>query len=108
MRPFSRTTVLLLLASAGLSPIAPAGDAPRRGSLVIVGGGGMPENVRDKFIALAGDKAARIVVIPTASESADVKAEAEGYLQPWRKYQPAGLTLLHTRSRDKANDPEFA
>ena len=54
---------------------------------MIVGGGGMPDGVRDKFMALAGGKAAKLVVIPTASESADSKEEEEGYLQPWRKYR---------------------
>lgn len=84
-------------------------DEPRRvGSLVIVGGGGMPDSVRDKFMALAGGKKAKIVVIPTAGEDADKKSAEEGYLQPWRKYTPASLTLLHTRSRDKANVPAFS
>ena len=78
MRPPLKIIVLFPLASAGLSPIAPAGDAPRRGSLVIVGGGGMPEDVRDRSIALAGGGASRIVVIPTASESADVKQGDHG------------------------------
>ena len=31
----------------------------------------LPDAVRDKFLSLAGDKEARIVVIPTASERAD-------------------------------------
>ncbi|HEY2158076.1 MAG TPA: cyanophycinase [Isosphaeraceae bacterium] len=97
-----------LLALALMIPAARADEPARAGALVIVGGGGMPDSVRDKFMALAGGKAARLVVIPTAGEAADRKAEEEGYLQPWRKYQPASLVLLHTRSREKADDPGFA
>lgn len=38
----------------------------KRGSLVIVGGGGMPADVTSRFIELAGGKDALIVVLPTA------------------------------------------
>ncbi len=43
------------------------------GSLVIGGGGGMPEEVWKRFVELAGGKTARIVILPTAVE--DPKAE---------------------------------
>ena len=36
------------------------------GSLVIVGGGRVPEAVYDEFVRLAGGKQARIVIIPSA------------------------------------------
>ena len=77
------------------------------GALVIVGGGRIPESVRDRFIALAGGKAAKLVIIPTASGSADREESHKGYLQPWRKFSPASLTLLHTRSRAKADEAAF-
>lgn len=38
----------------------------KNGSLVIVGGGGMPQPIVDRFVELAGGKSARIVVLPTA------------------------------------------
>ena len=79
----------------------------KKGKLVIVGGGGMPDGIRDKFMALAGGKDARLVIIPTASSAADEKGEEAAYLAPWRKYSPASVTMLHTRSRDQANDPDF-
>ncbi|WP_435008327.1 cyanophycinase [Tundrisphaera lichenicola] len=96
------------LALAAFPSISTADEGPVLGSLVIVGGGGMPDEVRDKFVALAGGEASKIVVIPTASADADVEAERESFLKPWRKYRPAGLGLLHTRSREKADDPAFA
>src|SRR5262249_57055449 len=40
----------------------------RIGSLVIVGGGSLPDSIRLRFLDLAGGKKARLVVIPTASE----------------------------------------
>ncbi len=72
------------------------GQEPVSGTLVIVGGGKLPASVRDEFVKRAGGPSkAKIVVIPTASESADKPEEAESYLAAWRKYEPAALTLLH-------------
>jgi cyanophycinase len=81
---------------------------PPRGALVICGGGRLPESVRREFVRLAGGPKARIVVIPTASESADGPAAmlAE-YLEPWNKQGVASVVLLHTRSRVKADEPGF-
>lgn len=102
--------------AAGEEPDAASkAEAPKmvlepRGSLVIVGGGGMPDSIRKKFVDLGGGAArAKVVVIPTASEGAEGDAAAlDEYLEPWRKQGVASVTLVHTRSRDKANAPEFA
>jgi cyanophycinase len=100
-------TLRLLAFVAILVPTVRAVEPARPGSLVIVGGGGIPDGLRDRFMALAGGKAAKLLIIPTASSSADMKEEDEGYLRPWRKYSPASLGLLHTRSHERANDPAF-
>src|SRR5262249_48111817 len=54
----------------------------------------------------AGGPKAKLVVIPTASATAD-GPDADKALEPWKKYQPASLTLLHTRDRKKADDAAF-
>jgi cyanophycinase len=77
--------------------------------LVICGGGGLPEPVRQTFIELAGGPQAKIVVIPTASGDADGPAAVLAeFLEPWTKPGGAAATLLHTRSRVKADEPGFA
>ena len=96
--------LIFVAASTLVVPILNAQESVKSGSLVIVGGGNVSDSIRDRFMALAGGNAARLVIIPTASSAADVRAEDEGYLEPWRKYSPAGLSLLHTRSRQKADD----
>src|SRR5262249_46781556 len=55
---------------------APVPEVPN-GSLVIVGGGGMPADVTARFIDLAGGPGARVVVLPTANPEAS-PANAEG------------------------------
>jgi cyanophycinase len=101
----------LLLAAR---PSLPAGKAPPvrepmgpvPGTLLVCGGGQLPDAIRSHFVRLAGGPRARLVVIATADPDAD-RLAAEIWLAPWRGQKVASLTLLHTRSRQKANDPAF-
>jgi cyanophycinase len=78
-----------------------------RGTLVICGGGDISDEVMLEFIDAAGGEDARVVIITTASESAD-SDEIEDELEFFREQKLARLTILHTRSRETADDPEFA
>ncbi|HLJ10865.1 MAG TPA: cyanophycinase [Planctomycetaceae bacterium] len=78
-----------------------------RGTLVICGGGEISDDVLHEFIDAAGGEEARVVVVTTASETAD-SDEIEDELEFWRSQNLARLTVLHTRSRETANDVEFA
>jgi cyanophycinase len=82
-------------------------DSPAGGSLVICGGGRLPEEIPQRFIALAGGREARIVVVTTASRYADHPA-IERTLEFWRNQPIASLAVLHTRSRTVADDPAFS
>jgi cyanophycinase len=86
-------------------------DAEINGYLVIVGGGGLPDAIRDRFLELAkGKKGQRkLVVIPTASELIDKfpdPHDSRSY-QYWRKQGLESVSLIHTREKAKANDPKF-
>ena len=85
-----------------ISPV----DRSIPGSLVICGGGRLPEDVMQRFMELAGGPRARVVLIPTAETDAGVRAAA-GYMDRWRERGAASVHLLHTRSRAEANDPAF-
>ncbi len=79
---------------------------PMPGSLVICGGGDVPDSVMLRFIELAGGSAARIVFVPTAAEGADSDEQDEDL--EFFQAQPLGsLTVLHTRDRKLADDPVF-
>lgn len=109
------TFALLLIAtlSERAAERVAAGEpvAPIRGSLVICGGGELPARVIDEFIKLAGGEKARLVVIPTASERADLLAadvrRTDEFLKLWRDKKPADVALLHARSREEANQEAF-
>jgi cyanophycinase len=76
------------------------------GALVIVGGGGFPDDIRDCFLQLAGGKKGHLVVIPTASEKADRMQRFVSY-EYWKEQGLASVSLLHTLDPKKANDPSF-
>ncbi|MFO0959384.1 MAG: cyanophycinase [Isosphaeraceae bacterium] len=73
-----------------------------RGTLILSGGGWVP---RGRFVELAGGKSARLVVIPTAGESADDPAWDPAEL--WHSWGVQHVTVLHTRDRGRADDPSF-
>ncbi len=105
----SLSSIVLVIIGSIAGAALPAEQAELPGTLVIVGGGKLPDNVRDEFFRHAGGKdRAKIVVIPTASASADDAKEAEGFLKQWQDLEPGSATLLHTRDRKTADDAEFA
>lgn len=79
---------------------------PLRGSLVVAGGGPLPESAAQAFLKLAGGDQGRIVLIPAASETAD-KDQEKLLLDTWAKRTKASVHLLPPRDRDKADDAEF-
>ena len=93
------------LKTQGQQPNSTSGKEPA-GWLVIVGGGGLPDGVRNRFLELAGGKNARLVIIPTAHTKAD-RLETMASYAYWKAQQVASVTFLHTRKPAEANDPQF-
>jgi cyanophycinase len=109
--------VCLALALTGPgTPVGPAGESHEPpveracGSLVIAGGGLLPDAVRDRFLKLAGGPKARLVVIPTASPSVDERAlEEHSSCAAWQDLagRVESIRFLHTRKRELANEASF-
>ncbi len=79
----------------------------RKGTLVIVGGGGMPRNLMSDFVDMAGGKEmARLVYIP-CSEQWELPAP-QRTVEMWKKMGVKSATFLHTKDRLVANaDQDF-
>jgi cyanophycinase len=76
-----------------------------KGSLVIVGGGGMPKEIVDRFIELAGGTEAKIVVLPTAGSREDAFQQ-----RPPRFLSSAGvkrITMLPQSRTEEVASEEF-
>jgi cyanophycinase len=80
---------------------------PIAGALVIAGGGTLPAEIVDRFLQLGGGPEARLAVVTTASMYAGTD-EMDARMTFWREKRPAQFHVVHTRSRDEANDPAFA
>jgi cyanophycinase len=105
-RPLAMALALCPLLPAQAPIVDPAGLP---GTRVLVGGGRAPAAVYQRFLELAGGPAkARIVLIPTASESANEAKERDEVLARWRTDHPGfAFELLHTRERTLADDEAF-
>jgi cyanophycinase len=97
-------------ARAAEPPAREGRDTAKMGSLVIVGGGWLPDAVQECFLALAGGEKARLVVIPTASSLADNLRTLGSYAY-WtaaaQRKKIKSVVFLHTRNQVQANDPAF-
>lgn len=81
-------------------------SGPEKGSLLIVGGGRLGQEIWDKFIELAGGKSATFVVIPTAIGDSAIPAG----MATVKQLINMGLTnvhLLHTIKPIEANQEDF-
>lgn len=77
------------------------------GHLLLLGGGEISPEIRSLFLELAGGADARIVIIPTASQSAADPEFIESLREPWYQLPLKSLVVLHARDRFQANDPDF-
>ncbi|MBI3133020.1 MAG: cyanophycinase [Acidobacteria bacterium] len=90
----------LLLACVGsqAAPLAP------KGTLVIVGGGGMPKEILDAFLRASGGRSGIVGIIPTST------SDPEGALREWKAdLDAAGLSCvaLDVRERSDASKPDL-
>ncbi len=91
-----------------LEPFPPAQPQPpnvAKGTLLIVGGGGMPPGLMQRFVDLAGGvDQARLVYIP-CQEQETVEASAS-IMEKWRVMGVNHSTQLHTKDRQQAHSDE--
>ena len=102
------TAALLLQGCATLERLAgqPATLGPAKGSLIIVGGGGMPKVIFDRFFEAAGGRDAKLVVVPTAGSGAEYD-ESTSSVKMFKKAGATNVHLLHTRDTKVADSEEF-
>lgn len=110
-----RSTLLTVVAAAVAATACatahrPPADAtavgPPRGALVLAGGGRLPAEVTERFIALAGGGDARIVVIPTAGTD-DAFPDDWHVAASFREAGVSDVAILHTRRRGEADSEAF-
>ena len=88
-------SLLFTLQSFSQSNSGSVTRGPEKGSLLIVGGGRLGQEIWDKFIELAGGKTASFVVIPTAIGD-NAKEAGEATVTQLKNMGIVSVQLLHT------------
>jgi cyanophycinase len=89
----------------GFPPKQPDAPVVEKGTLVIVGGGGLPDGLFTKFVEYAGGNGkANIVIFPTANEPI-VKRDAVA--AAFKKAGAAKATLLYGKTQVEVESKEF-
>lgn len=100
-------------ASAASAASADHGTVPDprgvQGTVFLAGGGKLDPSLLREFVQVAGGAQARLVVVPTASATADDPAERAALEQLWRERcgTTATVSVLHTRDRPVADSEIF-
>lgn len=95
-------TLIFLATLLAAAPVM----SPQRGSLVVIGGGAIGQEIVERLATLAGGKDSPWVVIPTAGEREDYdRKSVENSL--FDKAGFTNVTVLHTRDRSVADSEEF-
>jgi cyanophycinase len=85
----------------------PAGAVTSGGSLVVCGGGALPDEVYDEFVKLAGGDKAKIVLIPSAHPY-DSAESLRIRFNGWRQYPLNSFDFLHAVSREEVDAKDFS
>ena len=102
---FAALPLLLAVHLACQAPVDPAGVT---GTRMFCGGGKLPPEIQQRFVELAGGEEACIVVVPTASTSADDPKQREDLLHTWQqKFPKLKISVLHAQDRATADSEAF-
>ena len=86
-------------------PAEPKTPFVENGSLVIVGGGGMPKDLMQQFVDLAGGvEKAKLVYVPCSEQNEITSPQRT--VESWEKMGVQHATFIHTKDRQQANDDE--
>lgn len=98
--------VLLLISDAIFAQGKAITSGPKNGSLIVIGGGRMTDDIIKEFYNLSGGKSAKIVVIPTAN-IINNKIDSTRILSVFQRFGFSDIHILHTSDPKQANKEEF-
>jgi cyanophycinase len=102
-----RIRLLFLGCLVALTSFSQKNIFPHSGTLIIIGGGSMPDTMYQTFAKLIGGKNQPVVYIPTATGDEEWIQQGK-HLDKFIQQGFTQLKTLHTRDRKKAEGPELA
>lgn len=106
MQTFRRLFFFLLVLLFSQATFAQQEIFPYKGKLIIIGGGDILDTMYNLFAKEIGGKDQPIVYIPTATDDEPWIQEGQ-HLVKFTSRGFTNLTTVHTRDKQKANDPIF-
>jgi len=91
--------------AADFPPALPGVPFVEKGSLVIVGGGAVGDEIVQRFMELAGGKEASIVIMPAAK--GDPLTAKDAFPDRFRKYGAKSVTIVVGRKIEEVEKPEY-
>src|SRR5258708_6247996 len=103
---------LCLFALLGVALMTVAQTAGPEKGWLIIDGGGEPDVVKKRFVALAGGPDAYFVLIPTAMSDEQIekggfiRGQGQGWARSWGIHD-GHIAMLHARDKERANSQYF-
>ena len=97
---------MLLIGETTLAQKETITTGPKNGSLIVIGGGRLTDDIVKEFYNLSGGESAKIVVIPTASVINN-RIDSTRILRNFKRYGFSNITILHTSDPKEANKDAF-
>jgi len=82
-------------------------NTPNPGTILMCGGGKLPESILERFCELSDHANSTLVLIPTASPRSDTK-DYSPWLEIWRKKGWRKIDVLHAADQPSALNADFA
>src|ERR1700676_381288 len=104
--------VLCLFALLGVARMTAAQTAGPQKGWLIIDGGGEPDEVKKRFVQLAGGPDANFVLIPTALSDEQIEkggffvGQGKGWARAWGIHD-GHITMLHAREKQRADSEYF-
>jgi cyanophycinase len=90
---------------AGFPPKQPGSPVVEDGTLIIIGGGGIPKGLIEQFVEFSGGDKSRIVILPTAIP--DPIPERSGFAEMLKQLGAKKVTVLPGRTREVVESDEY-
>jgi len=104
--------ILCLFVFLGIVPTGAAQIVGPEKGWLIIDGGGEPDVVKERFVALAGGPDANFVLIPTAMSDEQIEkggffqGQGKGWARAWGIHD-GHVAMLHARDKERANSQYF-
>ena len=106
MREFLKMVIVFVITFTYNNLQSQETKGPKKGSLIVIGGGRMSDDIIKEFYDLAGGASAKIVVIPTANVINN-RIDSARIFKTFKRFGFSNISIMHTSDPKQANKDAF-